>query len=75
MSRSSQAGGTPDFLQAAVEYRERLLAELARVDEFLRADGGPAAADDRRLPDFLLLGNDEVLEELCTDGQTSSMIH
>ncbi len=65
----------PDFLQAAVEYRDRLLAELARVDEFLRADGAPPTLDDRRLPDFLLLGNDEVLDELCTDGVRSSAIH
>ncbi len=75
MSRTSQAGTTPDFLQAAAEYRDRLRAELARVDEFLRSDGERAEADRRRLPDFLLLGDDEVLEELCAHGERSGMVH
>lgn len=75
MSRTSQAGTTPDFLQAAVDYRDRLRAELAKVDEFLRSDGTQPEAEKRRLPDFLLLGDDEVLDALCAHGARSDTVH
>ena len=75
MSRLSENGSTPDFLQAAVEYRERLREELAKVDKFLRADGEREAVDEAEYPDFLLLGDDELLDGLCTHGDGSRTVH
>lgn len=75
MSRLSEDDRTPDFLQAAVEYRERLRAELARVEAFLRADDERPEPGEGEYPDFLLLGDDEVLEGLCAPGYSARTVH
>lgn len=75
MSCMSPVDTTPDFLRTAMEYRDRLKAELAKVDDFLRqADKRPEAGTSD-YPDFLLIGNDEVLEVLGPHGSGSGSIH
>ena len=73
MSGASQAAAKPEFLRTAAEYRDRLKAELAKVDEFLRrADprSGPG-----EYPDFLLTGDDQVLAALGPFAPGSDTIH
>ncbi len=86
MSGTSPVETTPDFLRTAMEYRDRLKAELAKVDAFLsQADrrqparqshpethSGARKAD---YPEFLLMGNDEVLEALNPMGVKSEAVH
>lgn len=75
MSSTSRVETTPDFLRTAVEYRDRLKAELAKVDEFLSQAGRRPASGKREYPEFLLTGNDEVLELLSPHGAGSDTIH
>lgn len=75
MSGVSQGDSTPDFLRTAVEYRDRLKAELARVDQFLGTAGRRPEAGSAEYPEFLLLGDDEVLESLLPHWPGSSGIH
>lgn len=75
MSRASHVDSTPDFLRTAVEYRDRLKAELARVDEFLSTAGKQAGSGRAEYPEFLLMGNDELLDALVSDGIGSRAIH
>ena len=62
MTRRLHIGRVPDHLQTAVEYRDQLVAELAKVNEFLRVAGGDAALEQAEMPDFLLLGGTEIFE-------------
>ena len=75
MSGVSQADAVPDFLKTAVEYRDRLKAELAKVDEFLRTADKRPGSGRREFPEFLLTGNDEVLEALRPGGCKSNAVH
>lgn len=75
MSDLSQSDATPDFLKTAVEYRDRLKAELAKVDEFLETAGRRPGAGHRDYPDFLLIGNDEVLDSLRPGEPRSRAVH
>lgn len=80
MSGTSRVESTPDFLRTAIEYRDRLKAELAKVDAFLsQADKrhGDKRPETRKadFPEFLLTGNDEVLEALNPMGVKSDTIH
>lgn len=75
MSGASQVDATPDFLRTAEEYRDRLKAELAKVDAFLRSADtrrGPGRAE---YPEFLLTGNDELLDALLPQGFGSQSVH
>lgn len=81
MSRASHAShasdfeSRPDFLKSAQEYRDRLKAELAKVDAFLReADRRPDPCD-RACPDFLTTGVDDVLDVLHPGGAGSASLH
>ena len=75
MSGTSRVDTTPDFLRTAVEYRDRLKAELAKVDEFLAQADRRAECGNREYPEFLLTGNDEVLELLRPPGAGADTIH
>ena len=80
MSGTSRVDTTPDFLRTAIEYRDRLKAELAKVDKFLseadrRHSDGDAGGRRAEYPEFLLMGNDEVLEALNPGGVKSDTIH
>ena len=75
MSGASQSDTMPAFLRTAVEYRDRLKAELARVDAFLSVAGKRPAAAGAEYPEFLLLGDDEVLESLLPDRPVSRSVH
>lgn len=88
MSGTSRVETTPDFLRTAIEYRDRLKAELAKVDAFLsQADRRQPAqqsgkhpetrtgARKAEYPEFLLMGNDEVLEALHPMGVKSEAVH
>ncbi len=104
MSGTSHVETTPDFLRTAMEYRDRLKAELAKVDAFLsqadrrqadrqtdkhsdkrpdrHSDKQPDRHSDEHLgarkaeyPEFLLMGNDEVLEALHPMGVKSEAVH
>lgn len=79
MSGASQAETMPDFLRTAQEYRDRLKAELSRVDTFLsvaaeRRESG-SGPGETEYPEFLLLGDDEVLETLLPDQPGSRSVH
>lgn len=75
MSGTSRVDTTPDFLRTAIEYRDRLKAELAKVDAFLsQADRRPQGGG-AEYPEFLLMGNDEVLEALNPGGVRSDTVH
>lgn len=73
MSGVSQAAATPEFLRTAAEYRDRLKAELAKVDEFLRQADPRSGAGE--CPDFLLTGDDQVLAALVPFAPGSNAIH
>lgn len=58
-----------------MEYRDRLRAELAKVDEFLsHADQG-STPGKREYPEFLLTGNADLLEALHPQGSNSNTVH
>jgi hypothetical protein len=80
MSGTSRVDSTPDFLRTAIEYRDRLKAELAKVDAFLseadkRQGDRQAGKPKADFPEFLLTGNDEVLEALNPLGVKSETVH
>lgn len=75
MSDASRVDDTPEFLRTAKEYRDRLKAELAKVDAFLTQADKPAGSRKPVYPEFLLTGNDEVLEALRPMGVKSDLIH
>jgi len=75
MSGASQSDTTPDFLRTAVEYRDRLKAELAKVDEFLRTADKRKGSGRPEYPEFLLTGNDELLDALLPEGFGSHSVH
>jgi hypothetical protein len=54
----------PEYLQTAVEYRNQLRAELAKVNEFLRFSDRGLDSHKRETPDFLFAGSDEILVAL-----------
>ncbi len=59
----------PAYLQSAAEYRARLLAELAKVDEFLRTAHAPNAKPGADADfDPLLLGSFEEPERMWASG-------
>ena len=71
-SNASSVESRPDFLKSAQEYRDRLKAELAKVDAFLRdADRRPEPRDPA-CPDFLTTGVDDVLDLLHPGGAPRS---
>jgi len=68
MSGSPEVGSTPEFLQSAAEYRDHLMAELAKVDEFIRVAVKHPASDTPEAPDFLLVGSHDLLDILTPTG-------
>ena len=76
MSGAYNVESVPDFLKSALEYRDRLKTELARVDAFLReADSRPEACE-RACPDFLTMGvDDDVLDGLHPGAPHSRFLH
>lgn len=59
---ANRTGAVPAYLQTAVEYRERLIAELAKVDAFLLDAGKSAWRPEYETMDFFLLGSAEIPE-------------
>lgn len=68
MSGAPQADPNAEYLLSAIEYRDHLQTELAKVNEFLRVAGKNAASSEREDPDFLLLGGSEILGAMRAKG-------
>jgi hypothetical protein len=61
MSRVAQADPIPEYLLSAVEYRDHLNTELAKVNEFLRVAKNSSRSSECESPDFLFVGGSEIL--------------
>ncbi len=75
MSFASDVEPKPAFLQSILEYRERLEAELAKVNAFLCLTGQQPGSHEPDYPDFLVTGYDDVLDVLDLGGAASDYVH